>query len=215
MNAAPSASRSTAAVVTQLLLWAWLIGLSVCVGLGYHVMTELADREHLDSGLRQLQVLEARVSELADDTQALRTQPQVATATALRDTQVQIDARIAQLEQAQADHAALADVQALRTEVEQLKSLRQAAARTSPPSRAAKATPAKPQQEPFPFRVIGAELRAGQRSVSIAPIASEFSADQIQVLLPGEAIGRWRLLSIDGNTATFQSGGQTRRLAIP
>lgn len=215
MNVAPSTSRSTAAVVTQILLWAWLIGLSVFVGLGYRVMAELADREHLDSGLRQLQVLEGRVSELADDMQALHARPEPATATALRDTRTQLDARFAQLDQALAGHAALADLQTLRAEVEQLKAQRQTVARTPAPSRPAKATPAKSRQEPFPFRVIGAELRAGQRSVSIAPATGEFSADQIQVLLLGEAIGRWRLLGIDSNTATFQAGEQMRRLAIP
>ena len=41
------------------------------------------------------------------------------------------------------------------------------------------------------------------------------SAGQIQVLLPGEHAGRWQLQTIDGNTAVFQAGDQTRRLAIP
>ena len=73
----------------------------------------------------------------------------------------------------------------------------------------------KPAPEPFPFRVIGAELRAGQRAVSIAPATEPLATGQIQVLLPGDRAGRWQLQSIDGNTAVFQAGGQTRRLAIP
>lgn len=215
MNAAPSTSRSTAAVVTQILLWAWLIALSVFVGLGYRLMPELADRRHLDAGLRQLQVLESRLNELTDDTRALHARPEPATANALRDTRMQLDTRIAQLEQALADHATRADLQALRTEVGQLRAQRQTAASTPAPSRPARAMPAKPRQEPLPFRVVGAELRAGQRSVAIAPATGELSPGQIQVLLPGESVGRWRLQAIDDNAATFQTGQQTRRLAIP
>ena len=41
------------------------------------------------------------------------------------------------------------------------------------------------------------------------------SPDQVQVLLPGDAVGSWRLQAIDGNAAVFQAGEQTRRVAIP
>jgi hypothetical protein len=34
-------------------------------------------------------------------------------------------------------------------------------------------------------------------------------------MLPGDAFGSWRLQAIDGNTAVFQAGEQTRRVAIP
>ncbi|CDH75058.1 DUF6602 domain-containing protein [Pseudomonas aeruginosa] len=65
------------------------------------------------------------------------------------------------------------------------------------------------------FRVVGAELRAGQRSVSVAPSSGDFTPAQLQVLLPGDAVGPWRLQAIEGNTAVFQAGNQTRRVAIP
>jgi len=35
------------------------------------------------------------------------------------------------------------------------------------------------------------------------------------VLLPGDAVGPWRLQAVEGNTAVFQAGDQTRRMAIP
>ena len=35
------------------------------------------------------------------------------------------------------------------------------------------------------------------------------------MLLPGDAVGPWRLQAIEGNTAVFQAGNQTRRVAIP
>ncbi|MBI6567078.1 hypothetical protein YA0745_23045, partial [Pseudomonas synxantha] len=43
----------------------------------------------------------------------------------------------------------------------------------------------------------------------------DFTPDQLQVLLPGDAIGLWRLLAVEGSTAVFQAGDQTRRMAIP
>jgi hypothetical protein len=67
----------------------------------------------------------------------------------------------------------------------------------------------------LPFRVVGAELRAGHRSVSVAPSSGGFTPDQLQVLLPGDAVGPWRLQAIEGNAAVFQAGAQTRRVAIP
>ena len=74
---------------------------------------------------------------------------------------------------------------------------------------------ARPEPLPLPFRIVGAELRAGQRSVSVAPSNGHFTPDQLQVLLPGDAIGLWRLLAVEGNTVVFQAGDQTRRMAIP
>lgn len=82
--------------------------------------------------------------------------------------------------------------------------------RASRPAAASKAEP-----PPLPFRVVGAELRAGQRSVSVAPSTGDFMPAQLQVLLPGDAVGPWRLQAIEGNTAVFQAGNQTRRVAIP
>ncbi|CRQ82302.1 hypothetical protein PAERUG_P45_London_17_VIM_2_12_12_01911 [Pseudomonas aeruginosa] len=86
-----------------------------------------------------------------------------------------------------------------------------------PPSRAhhARPPPPRPNPPPLPFRVVGAELRAGQRSVSVAPSTGDFMPAQLQVLLPGDAVGPWRLQAIEGNTAVFQAGNQTRRVAIP
>ena len=216
MKAPQAVSRSTAAFAVQILLWAWLIGLSVIVGLGYRVMTELADWERVDTGLRQLQVLEARVTELADGMQALEARPAPATAAELQAVRQALEPRIGHVEQAQESRATTDDLQALRNELEQIRA-HQATARTAAPPqvRSPKPAAATPRVAPFPYRVVGAELRAGQRSVSIAPATGEITAGQLQVMLPGDVVGQWRLQAIDGNTAVFQAGGQTRRLAIP
>ena len=213
MNTAPSAQRSTAAVVVQSLMWLWLIGLSVLVILGYQAMNDQADQQRLDS---RLQRLEAQATGLAETIEAIQQRPAVATAADLKDIRQILEARAAQVEQSLSGYAADDDLQALRAEVEQLK-VRQTTARTAAAAqpRASNRPVAKPEPLPLPFRVVGAELRAGQRSVSIAPGSGDFTPDQLQVLLPGDAVGPWRLHVIEGSTAVFQAGDQTRRVAIP
>ena len=203
-------------MVVQSLLWLWLIGLSVFVALGYQTMNDQADQERLDS---RLQRLEARSAGLVESIEAIQQRPAVATAADLKDTRQVLEARAAQVEKTLSGYAAADDLQALRAEVEQIKARQTAAPvpRAAAPAqpRASGKAAAKPEPPPLPFRVVGAELRAGQRSVSVAPSSADFTPDQLQVLLPGDALGPWRLQAIEGNTAVFQAGDQTRRVAIP
>ncbi len=210
------ASRGTVNLGLQILLWVWLVVLSVFVGIGYRAMGELADRARVDSGLRQIQVLEARIVELADSVQMLEAQPESATVAVLHQTRQRLDTRLTRMEQALADRSDAEALQALRTEVEQMKTRSQPTP-TAPLPQTEPVTPvaAAAKQAPFPFRVVGSEMRAGQRSVSVAPVKADLTADKIQVVLPGEAVGQWRLQAIETNTAVFQNGKQTRRLVIP
>ncbi|CAE6776734.1 hypothetical protein CFBP6600_22790 [Xanthomonas arboricola pv. corylina] len=216
MSVPRSARRPAAVVVVQSLLWLWLIGLSVFVALGYQAMNDQADQERLDS---RLQRLEARAAGLVESIEAIQQRPAVATAADLKDTRQVLEARAAQVEKTLSGYAAADDLQALRAEVEQIKARQTAAPvpRAGAPAqpRASGTAAAKPEPPPLPFRVVGAELRAGQRSVSVAPSSADFTPDQLQVLLPGDALGPWRLQAIEGNTAVFQAGDQTRRVAIP
>ena len=216
MNAPQASRRPAAAVVVQSLLWLWLIGLSVFVALGYQTMNDQADQERLDS---RLQRLEARSAGLVESIEAIQQRPAVATAADLKDTRQVLEARAAQVEKTLSGYAAADDLQALRAEVEQIKARQTAAPvpRAAAPAqpRASGKAAAKPEPPPLPFRVVGAEMRAGQRSVSVAPSSADFTPDQLQVLLPGDALGPWRLQAIEGNTAVFQAGDQTRRVAIP
>lgn len=216
MSAPQSARRPAAVVMVQSLLWLWLIGLSVFVALGYQTMNDQADQERLDS---RLQRLEARAAGLVESIEAIQQRSTVATAADLKDTRQVLEARAAQVEKTLSGYAAADDLQALRAEVEQIKARQTAAPvpRAAAPAqpRASGKAAAKPEPPPLPFRVVGAELRAGQRSVSVAPSSADFTPDQLQVLLPGDALGPWHLQAIEGNTAVFQAGNQTRRVAIP
>lgn len=213
MNAPQPAHRSTAAVVVQSLLWLWLIGLSVFVAQAYQAMNDQADQQRLDA---RLQRLEAQVVGLEETTEALQQRPASATVTGLQETRQALEARIAQVEQALSSHAAADDLQALSAEVARLKTLQRTTRAAAPAQPHTKRKPAtRPEPPPLPFRVVGAELRAGQRSVSVAPSAGNSTSDKVQVLLPGDAVGPWRLQAIEGSTAVFQAGSHTRRMAIP
>ena len=213
MNAAQSPRRPITAVVLQSLMWLWLISLSVFVALGYRAVNEQADQKRLDS---RLQHLEAQAASLTEAIDAIQQRPAVATAADLKDTRELLEARAAQVEKTLSGYAAAEDLQALRTEVEQIKT-RQTVARAAAPAqpRSPSRPTAKPEPPPLPFRIVGAELRAGQRSLSVTPNNGNFTPDQLQVLLPGDAVGPWRLQAVEGNTAVFQAGDQTRRMAIP
>ncbi|VFR27532.1 Methyl-accepting chemotaxis protein [plant metagenome] len=210
------AMRSRAASVAHILLWLWMAGLTALVLISFRVAGDLAAQEQLDTALRQLQLLEVGVEELNDAHQTLQARPQAVTAAALQSTRQALDARIGQLEQALAERSKVDELEALRREVEQLKASRTAARPASPaPARAIRPAAAATKEPTMPFRVVGLDLRAGQLTVSVAPASGEWSAAQIQVVLPGESVGQWRLDAIDGGTAVFSHAGQTRRLAIP
>ena len=211
MNPTQSLRRPTFTVVVQSLLWLWLIGLSVFALRGHQAINDQADQQRLDT---RLQRLEAQVAGLAA---TMQQQPAAATAAGLQDTRQALEARIAQIEQTMGGHATADDVLALRKEVEQIRARQTTPRATTPAQRRSPSQPvtAKPEPPPLPFRIVGAELRAGQRSLSVAPSSADFTPDQLQVLLPGDAIGSWRLQAVEGSTAVFQTGDQTRRVAIP
>ena len=213
MNAAQSPRRPITAVVLQSLMWLWLIGLSVFVALGYQAVNEQADQKRLDS---RLQRLEAQAVSLGEAIEAIQQRPAVATAADLNDTRELLEARAAQVETTLSGYAAADDLQALRAEIGQIKA-RQSTVRAAAPAppRTPSRPSAKPEPPPLPFRIVGAELRAGQRSLSVAPSSGDFTPDQLQVLLPGDVVGSWRLQAVEGNSAVFQTGDQTRRVAIP
>ena len=214
MSSPQSARRPGAVVVVQSLLGLWLVFLSVLVALGYQALSDQADQERLDS---RLQRLEVQATGLAETIEAIQQRPAVATDADLKDTRQILEARAAQVEKSLSGYAAADDLQALRAEVEQIKARQAAARATAPAQRRASRTSAasKTELSPLSFRVVGAELRAGQRSVSVAPSTGDFTPAQLQVLLPGDAVGPWRLQAIEGNTAVFQAGNHTRRVAIP
>jgi hypothetical protein len=218
MNGASNPVPSRNASFVTFLMLIWLLGLSVAAMLGYRWVLEQASQEQVETGQRQLHGLEARMTALVDSVETMQAQPEFATVAALQSVRQALDARMTQLEQTLTQPGGVEQLQALRVEIDQLKArpatIQPATpVQSPPPAKAAAATP--PRKAPFPYRVLGIELRAGQRALSIAPATGRLTSGQIQVLLPGDVVGGWRLEALAGDTAVFRSGQQTRRLAIP
>lgn len=215
MSAVQAPRRSTRVVMMHSLLWLWVLCLSAFVALGYQAIHDRTGQEQVDS---RLQLLDAQLASLTETTQALQRQPAAATAVSLQDLRQTLDTRITEVEQVLNDRAANDDLHALRAEVERIKA-RRTPARTAVPTQPRapdKPVATKPESPPpLPFRVVGVELRAGALSVSVVPRFGDFTADQLQVLLPGDAFGPWRLQAIESGRAVFQAGDQVRHAAIP
>ncbi|HCM5830621.1 hypothetical protein [Klebsiella pneumoniae] len=216
MNNTPATLKHHSAIAARLLLWAWLSVLTVLIALNYRATADLAEREQVDASLRQVQVLEEQLTELSGHIRTLQTRPSPVSKADVQELRQDLETRLGQLEQVQENHAPAHALQALRDEFEQVKS-HQTVPRPAPPAtnRIARAKAITARKAPFPFRVLGLELRAEQRMVSIAPASGESSPAHIQVVLPGETVGQWRLDAIEGYTAIFSHAGQQQRLTIP
>lgn len=202
MNALQPSRRPTAAVVVQSLLWLWLIGLSVIVALGYLAMRDQTDQDRLDS---RLQRLEAQATGLAETIEAIQQRPAVATAADLKDTRQILEARAAQVEKSLNGYAAADDLQALRAEIEQIKT-RQTAARAAAPVQArAPSKPAASKAEP---------PRGRPRAVArTAPLSVDLRRQS-----PPLGVGSWQQRGISVNVRvtmlTFAYTTTARLLAI-
>ncbi|WP_338807044.1 hypothetical protein V8U11_08275 [Pseudomonas chlororaphis] len=200
--------------------WAWMVGLSILLIAGWR---STIDVEEPQAVVQQLQVFEARIAALEESNQARQVQAPPATQQALQSLRESVQGRLDRLESQASSEGAGSDLEPLRNEIEQLKTqmvaLKAAMAERTTPRKvvkpAPKVRPILPRDEPLPFRVLGIEQRAGRLSVSVAPVEGALAANAIQVVLPGESLGKWRLEAVERNTAVFRAGEQIRRLAIP
>ncbi|EPO4283173.1 hypothetical protein ACUARH_000147 [Pseudomonas aeruginosa] len=200
--------------------WVWLVGLSVLIVIGWRPSSTDAGSAMWEAVTAHLKAFETRISALEESNQARLVQAPSATQQALQGLRETLEARLARLEQPAGEDTSSVALDVLRSEVEMLKgqltALKSAAA--SPPKTSQTVRPARQavtKEEPLPFRVLGTEWRAGRLSVSVAPAEGALAASTIQVVLPGESLGKWRLESVDGNAALFRAGEQTRRLVLP
>lgn len=197
--------------------WAWLVGLSILVIAGWRSTIDVEDPQA--AATQQNQAIEARIVMLEESNQARLVQAPLATQQALQRLRKSVEGRLDRLE----SQAPGSGLEAQRTEIEQLKTqmiaLKAAMAERATPRKVVRPAPAarptSPREEPLPFRVLGIEQRAGRLSVSVAPVEGALAVNAIQVVLPGESLGKWRLEAVERNTAVFRAGEQIRRLAIP
>ena len=192
----------------------WLLLISAVVLIDRVILSTRADRTEDAVPAMQLSELEAQLAELARDLEQQRQGPVALPLVRYESERVALDQRIAALEQA-LDERQTPDLQSLQTRIDRLE-VRLATVRSAPTaaSRPPVRAPARPRHVEPSFRVIGVELRAGERFLSILP-ADAAALAQARLLRAGETEAGWRLEVIEDGTAAFRHGDEVRRLTVP
>lgn len=202
----------------------WLLLISAAVIIDHVALSRLADDVQASAPSLQVAMLDSRLTDLERRMDAADRQPASLTQSSLDATRQALEERLAVLEQtASTPQTAAADIAPLQSRVEQLEArmreVRQAPApatapATAPARRPPPADTARPALAEPPFRLLGIELRAGERFLSIAP-AHARSLAEARVLRLGETESGWQLEALEGQTVVFRFDGQTRQLALP
>ena len=192
----------------------WLLLISALVVIDHVILLTRADRAEDAVPAMQLSELEAQLAELAREIEQQRQGPAELPLERYESERVALGERLAALEQALDDRPTI-DLQSLQTRIDRLE-VRLATVRSAPTaaSRPPVRAPARPRPVEPSFRVIGVELRAGERFLSILP-ADAAALAQVRLLRAGEAEAGWRLEVIKDGGAVFRHGDEVRRLTVP
>jgi hypothetical protein len=161
----------------------------------------------------KLQLFEDRLIELEQSKFDTSQNPMTVTQTQFNQTTDTLSQRIDDMHTAIAGAAAMADLQTLKDQLQQLESKH----KTTTPSPAPSKLKLKPRKASKPaepsFQIIGRELRGGERFLSINPLGGE-SLEQSRIMRIGESYAGWQLQGFDAQTAEFVVDGELRRLNI-
>ena len=192
----------------------WLLLISAVVVIDHVILSTRADRTEDAVPATQLSELEAQLAELAREIEQQRQGPAALPLGRYESERVALDQRLEALEQALNDRPTV-DLEPLQTRIDRLE-VRLANVRSAPTaaSRPPVRAPARPRPIEPSFRVIGVELRAGERFLSILPTDAAALA-QARLLRAGETETGWRLEVIEDGGAVFRHGDEVRRLTVP
>ncbi|GMV68588.1 MAG: hypothetical protein AMXMBFR76_10270 [Pseudomonadota bacterium] len=192
----------------------WLLLISAVALINSVGLSRLADRTQGSAQDAQVKALGLRVADLERQADADRRRPAPISQAYFANARQALDERMTRLEAAEETSALAVDLQTLQARVNgietRLEKTRQVASAARP--RAPVAT--KPKMPEPPFRVLGVELRGGERFLSITSTASTSLAGA-RLLREGDAEGGWQLQAIEAQAGVFHVNGQTVRVAVP
>ncbi|AZE54528.1 hypothetical protein C4K03_2373 [Pseudomonas synxantha] len=199
--------------LTRVIVVTWLALLSVALVVLTISLTRLEAQRRQDAPDTQIAELQTRVLELEAFRASVEAAPAVVTES---DFQVMRDHWQQQwdtLTQSQQDLASATDVVTLQSRldalVQQINTAKPVATRPRPRAAKPRATSIAPT-----FRLLGIELRGGERFLAIQPNDRAALTD-VRLLRVGDAEGRWQLETLESRSALFRVGQQTRRLPLP
>lgn len=191
----------------------WLLIISAAMVVDHIALSRLAEQTESSA---QVAALENRLVELDQQIEQDREQPPALPQARYNTDRQALEQRLASIDQSLGERLSAEGLLPLQGRIDQLEvrlnRVRQAAPAQAQP-RASQA-PKPKAAEPPPFKVLGMELRGGERFVSILP-AGAGALSQVHLLRPGESEAGWLLESIDGRVAVFRSGSDIQRLAPP
>ena len=202
--------------ITRTIAIAWLLLLTLVVCTD-HLRSVRAKREESSGVSRaELTTLQQSLSSQAEAMEALKRQPVPVTQAHFLDTQEKLDARLIRLEQAIEGSALKADIGSLQ---EHMDAIEARVVQISKSSRRAASTPSNPPSTPQealtpPFLILGAEMRGGERFLSLLPTGTQTIAG-VHLLRPGESEGEWHLETLDTKTAVFHVRDRMERIELP
>lgn len=198
-----------AAVIT------WLLLISAATLVDHVVLSRLSEQAEGNAQGAQVAALESRLAELNQQIEQERQQPAALPQARYDADRQALEQRLASVEQAMGERLS-EGLLPLQRHIDQLEARLNKARQAAPTQALPRPSPApKPKAaEPPPFRVLGLEIRGGERFVSILPAGAE-ALSQARLLRAGESEAGWLLESIDGRVAVFRSGNEVQRLAPP
>lgn len=192
----------------------WLLLISAVALINSVGLSRLAEQTQSSAQDAQVKALGLRVADLERQADTDKRRPASISQAEFANARQALAERMARLEDAEEAKALIIDLQMLQARVNgletRLEKNRQAASAARPP--APVATKLKVPEPPF--RVLGVELRGGERFLSITSTAAGSLAGA-RLLREGDAEGGWQLQSIEAQAGVFQVNGQTQRVAVP
>lgn len=215
MTITPSSGRRSRVALLRVATITWVLLISAGAVVNHVALSNFATQNDGSAQRTQVAALEARLSELAQQLEAQRQHPDTLTAAQFETEHQATEQRFSRIEQALDERLTTESLFPLSSRIEQLESRLAKTAQVAPtPSGTRKNPPSRPKATTPPFKVIGLEMRGGERFLSILPTGTAASP-LAGVLWPGETEAGWRLETIEGHTAVFRNGSQVLRMVTP
>lgn len=194
----------------------WLLLVSLIAIVDSVGLSRLAGQARRDMQQTQIKALTRQVADVAQQVDARKRRPEPASQADLSAVRQAMETRVANLEHAQAGSASVSDVQALQGRVGAIETRQQELSATTSHVVHRPRVPlvVKPKVLEPPFRVLGLELRGGERFLSVATPGTTLLAN-VRLLREGDSESGWQLQSVEAHTASFLVNGQIQRVALP
>ena len=192
----------------------WLLLISAVALINSVGLSRLAEQTQGSAQDAQVKALGLRVADLEQQVDADKRRPAPISQAEFANARQALDERMTRLEEADEARALAIDLQTLQARVNGIETRLEKARQVTSAARPRAPVATKPTVPEPPFRVLGVELRGGERFLSITSTAAPSLAGA-RLLREGDAEGGWQLQSIEAQAGVFQVNGQTQRVAVP